>query len=132
MNRAQAIIPLGHGCYTWRDDVSPGPWVLVRVLENRTPPKAMPTTTHVCQGPPPGKDLIRSESRERHEPMPNRVLRVLRVSWRSKNKMCAREICEKLGVSRSTKWVDKVLRRLCDKGLVRREGTKKQMRYWAE
>jgi hypothetical protein len=118
MNLAQALESLGHGCYRYRDDLSPGPAVLAREAMRH-----LDATPQVRRW--------RNLSRRHDALLIHRVLQALRAAWRSRVKMECGELCESLGASKASKRVQKALRILCQRRLAQREGNNRRAVYWA-
>lgn len=138
MNRAQALTPLGFGCYEYRTDLCPPFSVLALELRRAhgmtsehiaTPDHAL---THICAGPKPGDDdLPPPPTVLQKERLIDRVFDALKTAWRSNHeKLQERDICERIHASLTSKRVEKALRGLVREGLVQREGNNRCAVYW--
>lgn len=128
MNRAQAIVNLGDGVLEWRDDILPLPSVLAFELSpERDPVHARALYLEPSKLTEPVKRLRRESI---SETLAMRMLGVIRTASRSGEKLGFHQICERSHVGRS-KHSSRVLRTLCQRGLIVRKGDNRGAVYMA-
>ena len=87
------------------------------------------TKTHACHDNDARKV---GAANDLHGTLEERVLRTLRSSWRLRIKMTCAEVCDRVGASKLSGRVEKVMRKLIAEGAVKREGNNRTAVYWAE
>lgn len=121
MNRAQAIIPLGFGCFAWRDDGPP-------VRRGRS---AFALELRRCHNAleHPFQDERQRLRREEVKAFAEKALDLLRTA---RERLDFGQICVRLGVADAkSRTLRNVMDRLCDEGSVQRLGTYRKV-YWVE
>lgn len=108
----------------------------VEFLQRETPDWLLGITaqamsrTHICRDAP--DDRKAGAANELHGSLESMALQTLQASWRSRIKMSCSEVCERIGASKASGRVEKVLRKLWTEGVIKREGNNRSTVYWAE
>lgn len=86
--------------------------------------------THICRDD--HQTTKAGAANELHGELEALVLQTLRNAWRLNTKMSISELCERLGASKASGRVEKILRKFWRHGMVRREGNNRNTVFWAE
>lgn len=124
MNLGQALISIGHGCYKWRQDISPGFSVLAREATRNAPQ----LRNHIDGA---HYKKLTWQARELNE-FARKLVRILFDAHQRSTKLGFAELCEQAGVPQSSGYAKRTLTFLQKRGLVHREGKNRGAVYWAE
>lgn len=121
MNRAQALWPLGNGCYAWRTDVQ------------------SPTSVLAYELLTPGRQPTHEDGAKRSRQnlsLEDHVLNVLRTATAACERLHLAEVRERIAIYGATEipreTVKTVLQRMCFKKVIRMQGANRGAVYWVE
>lgn len=125
MNLGQALISIGHGCYEWRQDISPGFSVLAFEAKH-DPVEARTYILSVTYG----KKKLGAE--RGLNALGEKMVRILHAAFEQSMKLSFAELCTQAGVSSTASYARDTLAFLYKNGKVQRTGKRRGTVYWAE